>query len=156
MLRFLVLSGLVNNPYRVHWSGLNAPATWTPGTNQSDFQDFPDGGVVRGVAGGEFGLIVQDGAIRRMTYSRGSPTIFDIDRVSDDIGILGPMSLVREAATASCSTRRRDSMMMAPTGQPAAIGKERVDRTFKAALDTGALQLFIGASDPRDPRVYWA
>ena len=76
VLRFLVLSGLLDDPYRVHWSGLNAITTWTPGTNQSDFQDFPDGGVVRGLAGGEVGLIMQDGAIRRMVYSRGSPDHF--------------------------------------------------------------------------------
>jgi hypothetical protein len=155
VLRFVVLSGLLNDPYRVQWSGLNAPGTWTSGTNQSDFQDFPDGGVVRGVAGGEFGLIVQEGAIRRMVYSRGSPTIFDIDRVSDDIGILGPLSLTR-SGDRFLFYSSKGFMMMSPTGQPVPIGKERVDRTFKSALDTGALQLFIGASDPRESRVYWA
>jgi hypothetical protein len=155
VLRFVVLSGLLNDPYRVQWSGLNAPGTWASGTNQSDFQDFPDGGVVRGVAGGEFGLIVQEGAIRRMVYSRGSPTIFDIDRVSDDIGILGPLSLTR-SGDRFLFYSSKGFMMMVPTGQPVAIGKERVDRTFKASLDTGALQLFVGASDPRESRVYWA
>jgi hypothetical protein len=52
--RFLVLSGLLSNPYRIQWSGLNATTTWTSGTLSSDFQDFPDGGIVRGVAGGEY------------------------------------------------------------------------------------------------------
>jgi hypothetical protein len=70
--RFLVLSGLLSNPYRIQWSGLNATTTWTSGVNSSDFQDFPDGGVVRGVAGGEFGTVFQDQAIRRMSYIPGS------------------------------------------------------------------------------------
>src|SRR2546423_1282868 len=54
--RFLVLSGLLTSPYRIQWSGLNATTTWTPGVNQSDIQDLPDGGIVRGVAGCEFGV----------------------------------------------------------------------------------------------------
>jgi hypothetical protein len=41
--------------------------------NSSDFQDFPDGGIVRGVAGGEYGVIFQETAMRRMTYAPGSP-----------------------------------------------------------------------------------
>ena len=64
--RFLVLSGLLSNPYRVQWSGLNATTTWTSGVNSSDFQDFPDGGIVRGVAGGEGGIIFQD--LNDLTY----------------------------------------------------------------------------------------
>ena len=75
--RFLVLSGLLSNPYRIQWSGLNATTTWTPGVNSSDFQDFPDGGIVRGVAGGEFGVIFQDGVIRRMVYGRRALRVSD-------------------------------------------------------------------------------
>jgi hypothetical protein len=36
------------------------------------------------------------------------------------------------------------------------IGKERVDRTFLADLDTGNLQMLIGASDPSGTRSFWA
>jgi hypothetical protein len=88
--RFLVLSGLLSTPYRIQWSGLNsfnAAASWTSGTNSSDFQDFPDGGIVRGVAGGEFGTIFQDQAIRRMSYIPGSTLIFQIERVTQDMGL---------------------------------------------------------------------
>src|SRR5262249_44907458 len=53
--RFLVLFNLLSNPYRVQWSGLNATTTWTSGINSSDFQDLPDGGAVRGGAGGGVG-----------------------------------------------------------------------------------------------------
>ena len=93
--RFLVLSGLLSNPYRIQWSGLNSTTTWTPGVNSSDFQDFPDGGIVRGVAGGEFGVIFQDGVIRRMVYAVGAPYVFQIDRIAEDKGLLAPYSLIR-------------------------------------------------------------
>src|SRR5260370_928321 len=92
--QFLVLSGLLSTPYRIQWSGLNATTTWTPGVNQADFQDFPDGGIVRGVAGGEFGVIFQDGVIRRMVYAVGAPYVFQIDRIAEDKGLLAPYSLI--------------------------------------------------------------
>ena len=93
--RFLVLSGLLSQPFRIQWSGLNATTTWTSGVNSSDFQDLPDGGIVRGVAGGESGVIFQDQAIRRMSYLPGSALIFQIERIAQDLGLFAPLSLVR-------------------------------------------------------------
>src|SRR5262249_57477085 len=96
--RFLVLSGLLSTPYRIQWSGLNSfnvSTSWTSGINSSDFQDFPDGGIVRGVAGGEFGVIFQEGVMRRMIYAPGAPYIFQIERIAEDKGLLAPYSLIR-------------------------------------------------------------
>lgn len=41
---FVALMGLASNPDRVHWSAINDHTGWTPGTNNSDYQTFPDGG----------------------------------------------------------------------------------------------------------------
>ena len=154
--RFLVLSGLLSTPYRIQWSGLNATTTWTSGVNSSDFQDFPDGGVVRGVAGGDqSGVIFQDQAIRRMSYLPGSPLIFQIDRIAQDKGLLAPYSIVR-AGEYIFFYSGQGFHKIAPGGVPEQIGREKVDRTHLADLDRGNLQLFIGASDPRTSRVYWA
>jgi len=152
---FVVLSGLVNNPYRVQWSALGDPTGWTAGVNSSSFQDLPDGGIVRGVAGGEFGNIFQDAAIRRLVYAPGSPVIFQIERISDDRGLYGPYSLIR-SGDQIFFVAPQGIMQMAPAGYPQPIGKEKVDRTFLADLDAGNLQLLIGASDPRHNRVFWA
>lgn len=153
--RFLVLSGLLSQPYRIQWSGLNATTTWTSGTNSSDYQDFPDGGIVRGVAGGEFGVIFQDQAIRRMSYVPGSPIIFQIDRIAQDKGIYAPYSLAR-AGEHIFYYGTQGFAKIAPGGYPEPIGREKVDRTFALDLDKSNLQLMIGASDPRTSRVYWA
>ena len=153
--RFLVLSGLTSNPYRVQWSGLNAITTWTSGTNSSDYQDLPDGGIVRGVAGGEYGYIFQDGAIRRMTYAPGSPVIFQIDRISEDYGLYGPGSIIRLGEQVFFYSAK-GFKKIAPGGVITPIGRERVDRTFFGDLDKGSLQLFMGAADPRSTRAFWA
>lgn len=156
--RFLVLSGLLSQAYRIQWSGLNnfnASDSWTSGIKSSDFQDFPDGGIVRGVAGGEAGIIFQDQAIRRMSYIAGSPIIFQIDRITQDKGLFAPYSIIR-AGEIIFFYAGQGFYKIAPGGVPEQIGREKVDRTFITDLDKGNLQLFLGASDPRSTRVYWA
>src|SRR5438105_1648055 len=139
--RFLVLSGLLSNPYRIQWSGLNATTTWTSGVNQSDFQDLPDGGIVRGVAGGEYGIVFQDQAIRRMSYVPGSPIIFQIDRITQDKGLFAPYSVIR-AGEKIFFYAGQGFHKIEPGGVPEQIGREKVDRTFIADLDKGHLELF--------------
>jgi hypothetical protein len=153
--RFLVLSGLLSNPYRIQWSGLNATTTWTSGVNSSDFQDLPDGGIVRGVAGGEFGNIFQDTTIRRMTYAPGSPVIFQIERITEDRGLLAPYSLTRSGDQIFFLSAA-GFMQMSPAGYPAPVGKEKIDRTLLADLDKSNLQLCIGAPDPQNNRIFLA
>ena len=156
--RFLVLSGLLSNPYRIQWSGLNnfnAADSWISGIKSSDFQDFPDGGIVRGVAGGEAGIIFQDQAIRRMSYVPGSPVIFQIDRITQDKGLYAPYSIIR-AGERIFFYAGQGFHKIEPGGVPQPIGREKVDRTFLADLDKGNLQLMIGAADPRSTRVFWS
>jgi hypothetical protein len=153
--RFVVLSGLLSNPYRIQWSGLNAVTTWTSGVNSSDFQDLPDGGIVRGVAGGEYGVIFQDSVMRRMVYIPGSPVVFNIERIAQDKGLMAPYSLIR-AGDKIFWLAAQGFHGMLPTGLPEPIGKEKFDRTFFADLDSASLQLIIGAADPEQSRVYWA
>lgn len=153
--RFVVLSGLGGQPYRVQWSGLNDVTQWTSGVNSSDSQDLPDGGIVRGVGGGEFGNIYQDTTIRRMTFMPGSAFVFQIQRIAEDVGMYSAGSLIK-AAGRQFFYSTTGFQMIDSSGQLTPIGKERVDRTFLADLDVGNLQLFMGGSDPRASRVYWA
>ena len=153
--RFLVLSGLLDDPYRVHWSDLNDITEWTAGNGLCDFQDLPDGGVVRGVVGGEFGIIIQDGAMRRMVFAPGSDVIFQIDRISKDTGALAPYSIVN-AGERVFFLSPRGFIMTDASGAITPIGKERIDRTFLATYDSTALGLVQGAADPGSNLVIWS
>ncbi len=154
--RFLVLSGLLNTPYRIQWSALDDPTKWSPGINSSDVQDFPDGGFVRGVAGSDqSGVIFQDQAIRRMAFVPGSPIVFQIDRISQGVGLYAPYSIVR-AGEKIFFYSTQGFQKIEPGGVPEPIGRERVDTSFGNDLDKASLQLFMGAADPRTTRVYWA
>ncbi len=114
-----------------------------------------DGGLVRGVAGGEYGLITQDAALRRMTYAPGNPVIFQIDRISEEKGIFAPLSLTRSGDRIFW-VGVDGFKMLVPGGYPEAIGKTKVDETFFADVDNANLQLCIGASDPEGTRWFLA
>ena len=159
--RFVVLSGITTAGavYRVQWSDLNDVDEWRGpgfGTNGlSDLQDLADGGMCRGVVGGEAGIIMQDTAIRRMTFSPGSPYTFGIDRISVDDGLLAPYSLISSGDRIFFLSPQGFKMLV-PGGYPTPVAKERFDRSFLADMDQTQLQMVIGATDPRRTRVYWA
>src|SRR5271154_4266443 len=156
---FLVLTGIATpNVYRIQWSGLNdvsSAASFTAGTNSSDFQDLADGGICRGVSGGEYGCIFQDQCIRRMLYAPGTPYVFQIERIATDDGLLAPYSLIRSGNNVFWLSPQ-GFKVLPPGGVPTPIGKERVDRTFFADVDITNPQLLIGSNDPTQTRVYWA
>jgi len=153
---FVVLSGLTTSPLTIQWSGLDDTTQWTPGVNSSDLQDLPDGGIVRGVAGGESGLIFQDNAIRRMTFAPGTDYVFQIERISQDKGLYAPYSIIRAGERILFLSIAGLHMISPLQGYPVEIGKAKFNRTFLADIDRGNLQLIIGANDPRGSRVFWA
>jgi hypothetical protein len=153
--RFLVLSGLASNANRVQWSGLNAITTWTSGTTYSDFQDLPDGGNVLGVVGGEFGVILQESSIRRMIFSPGSDIVFQIDRMSKELGAAHPYQIV-DASGRVFFFANKGFYSIDASGSMTPIGRERVDRTYLADFDATDHSLLQAAADPRSNRVFFA
>lgn len=153
--RFVVLSGLLSFPRRVQWSGLNAITTWTSGTTYSDYQDLPDGGNVQGVVGGEFGIIIQTTAMRRMVFVPGADIIFQIDLMAKDIGTIAPASIVETNQTVYFLSAK-GFMKASLDGGVVPIGFERIDRTFLANYDAAAPQLVQGVADPTANLVVWA
>lgn len=153
--RFVVLSGLTSTPFRIQWSALGSAIGWTQGVDSSDSQDLPDGGIVRGVSGGEYGVIFQETAMRRMIFAPGSPVIFTIEKIADDKGLLAPYSLIR-AGEKIFWLAAQGFQGMTPTGLPESIGKEKFDRFFFENYDSGSMQLVIGAADPESTRVFWS
>jgi hypothetical protein len=115
-----------------------------------------DGGITRGVAGGESGLIFQDNAIRRMTFAPGTDYVFQIERISQDRGLYAPYSIIRAGERIFFLSIAGLHVVSPAQGYPVQIGKERFDRTLLIDIDRSNLQLCIGANDPRGSRVFWA
>ena len=88
-----------------------------------------------------------------MTFNPGSPTVFDILKVSSSDGMFAPYSAVNAGgATYFCSTQGFKAIP--PGGAPVPVGKEKFDRFFFADVDQANPQLIIGAADPKGAAMY--
>lgn len=96
IVRDFVFAGYCDgNSNKVQWSDLNNENVWqSSDTNQSDFQILPSGGKIQAITGGEFGLILQEKGIQRVSYI-GTPLIFQFDAISDNTGCLTGKSVTQ-------------------------------------------------------------
>lgn len=158
VVRDFVVSGYVNSatvyPNRVQWSALGDESSWTnSATTQADYQDIPDGGSVVGVTGGEFGLVLMDRSIHRMSYI-GSPLVFQFDNISRNLGCYEANSIIQYSGTTFFLS---DDGFYACDGQQVLpIGNEKVNRYFFNDVDEGSLNLMSAAVDPYRKLIIWA
>jgi hypothetical protein len=156
VVRDFVVSGNVQSDYpnRVQWSALGDESSWTnSATTQADFQDMPDGGTVVGVTGGEYGLVLMDRSIHRMSYV-GSPLVFQFDNISRNLGCYEQNSVIQYGGTTFFLA---DDGFYACDGQQVIpIGNEKVNRFFFDNVDEGTLYLMSAAVDPAKKLIIWA
>lgn len=152
---FLFLGGLTDFPARVQWSALNNIASWTPGTNNADYQDFPDGGRVMGIIPSTNPIIIQRSAIRFATFVPGSTEVFTFQKVHDGRGAAAPYSICSRGQLAFYA----DSggfFQLSADGSLMPIGFEKVDRTIFGKINFSDITATVGVIDPFYSRVYWS
>lgn len=138
----------------ITWSGFQDRAQWTAGTSQSGSQTMLAGGIVTGLAGGEYGLIFQRSRISRMSYA-GPPTIWQFDEISANIGAIAAGSIARAGRITFFLSDR--GFMKTDGNDVAPIGNERVDRTFLTLYTQDDIDEFMySAVDPANHTVIWA
>lgn len=144
------IDGVVN---RVAWSGENNAEWWTFAQRKSDFNDFPDGGEVTGVIGGDVGLILQRNAVRRMAYIGGN-VLFRFDKISSLDGCASVHSVAQYGELAfwygDSGFRMWDGAQIRP------IGNERVDNSFATLYGQVNLKQISTAIDGQRGTVAWA
>ena len=150
---FVVAANLSGAPNKVQWSDLNDETNWTAGAaSQSDFQIISDGGNIRGITGGEFGIILLERAIVRMSYI-GSPYFFQFDTISRGLGCISGASVAQYGGITyfisddgfySCNGTNLDG-----------IGTEKVDRYLFGTLDLTKIDTISTAVDPIRNIVLW-
>lgn len=150
---FVVAANTVSYPNRVYWSDLNDETDWTPGAaSQSDTQDIADGGDVMGITGGEFGLILTERSVVRMSYV-GSPFFFQFDTIGRGIGCITPNSVAQYASVtfflSDDGFYKCDGQIITP------IGAEKVDKFFFSDVNLNKLYEMSAAVDPLKKLVIW-
>lgn len=152
---FVVCAHLLagDEPNKLQWSNINDETNWIAGgASQSDFQIIPDGGNIRGITGGEFGLVLLDRAIVRMSYI-GSPFFFQFDTIARGVGCVEGNSIAKygnityflgEEGFYSCDGTN-----------VTAIGNEKIDRWFYANVNLSKLEEMSVTVDPFRKIVVW-
>jgi hypothetical protein len=151
---FVVLSSIAATQQRVQWSALNDSTGWTVGTNLSDYQDFPDGGRVTGVAGGKVGYVLQEYAINRMRFTGNPDYVFDFEKVVDGKGSLSPYGFTTVGGVVYFLSE--DGFYAYSGSGLNPIGASRVNQWFLSNCDTVRLSSVYCVADPYRPRILWA
>jgi len=151
---FVVCGNISGAENRVQWSDINDETNWTAGTSsQSDYQNLPDGGAIHGITGGEFGLILLDRSIVRMSYI-GSPLFFQFDSISRNRGCLEPGSITQSGQTTFFLS---DDGFYSCAGESLTpIGAEKVNRWFFQDASPSTLSTISASTDPVRNIVVWA
>jgi hypothetical protein len=156
VVRDFVVAGYTSSldSQKVQWSGINDETQWTTtSTNQSDYQVIPDGGAVQGITGGEFGLVLMEKSIFRMSYV-GTPAIFQFDNISRNLGCFEPNSVVQyQGVTYFLGD---DGFYACDGTQVISIGSEKIDRFFFSDLDESYSYRMSATVDPIKNLIVWA
>jgi hypothetical protein len=140
-------------PNRVRWSAQGDETDYTASAaTQSGADDLLRGGAVQKILGGEFGIIICESSVWRMTYA-GPPTIWQFDEIDAGIGTHAPQSCVRHNNVVYFLA---DDGFRATSGEASQrIGAERVDKEILAELDPPARKYVVAAADPINDLVMW-
>ena len=150
---FVVGANISSYPSRVQWSDINDETNWTSGpTSQSDYQDIPDGGNIRGITGGEFGLVLLEQSIVRMSYI-GAPLFFQFDTISRTLGCYESGSIAQYGPMTFFLSD--DGFYMCDGQNVKPIGAEKIDRWFWDDLDPANVTKMSSAIDPIRKIVAW-
>ena len=140
---------------KVRWSAFNDHTAWTLGVDQAGEQPMLTGGEVMGVAGGEYGVILQRQRIVRMSRTGDATAPFQFDEISTNFGCASKGSIVQAGRTVFFLSDR--GFVALDDGQSIRpIGNEKFDASFREALGEDAFERIYAAVDPRNTRVVWA
>lgn len=150
----VVLAGDAADNKTVTWSAFNNSEGWTSGTDQSGFQPMLEGGEVMGLAGGEYGIVLQRNAIKRMDYLGDDALVFSFGEISSNVGCMAKGSVAQAGRLVFFLSER--GFMVCPGSDVEPIGIEQVDETFFKRYDRDLIQSIRAAIDPRRFIVAWA
>jgi len=143
----------ISDEINVQWSARNDVDSWTSGVNSSGAQPLFEGGPLQGLTGGEFGTILQESAITRMTFV-GGDLVFTFDLIENARGCRVPGSIVQLGPNTYYWSEEGVEVFTGTAGIN--IGEGRVNHTILRDLDFNNLHLVTATIDPERRLVIWA
>lgn len=138
---------------RVQWSAINDVTSWTAGINLADIEDLPEGGVITGITGGQYGLIFQENRITRMDY-RGGAIVFSFRRIEDNRGAVQGKSIIKVGNVVYFYSS--DGFYVTDGNSSKAIGNGKVDRFFASDVKRDLRERIRATHDPENKLIIWS
>ena len=138
----------------VRWSAFEDHTGNTLALNQAGEQPMLTGGEIMGIAGGEFGVILQRQRLVRMSLTADPDLPFQFDEITPNFGCAAKGSIAKAGRTVFCLSDR--GFIAIDDGQAVRpIGNEKFDISFREALGEEFERVFA-AVDPQRTQVAWA
>jgi len=138
---------------KVQWSAFNSATSWTAGTNQSDSETLPEGGVITGITGGQYGLIFQEDRITRMDY-RGGNVVFSFRRIEDNRGAVQGKNIIQVGNLVYYLSE--DGFYVTDGSASKSIGANKVDRFFYNDLKSSLRERVRASYDHENKLIMWS
>lgn len=151
---FVVITQAGGNRLLVQWSAFNDHTAWTPAVDQAGFQPMLTGGEVMGIAGGEYGVILQRFRLVRMERTGDATAPFNFAEITPNFGCATSGSIAQAGRTIFFLSDR--GFMALEDGQSLRpIGNEKFDQTFRNSVDPSDYEKMWAAVDPKRSLVLW-
>jgi len=151
---YVVIGQDSNDLTGIFTSGTNDHTDWDIVSGTATYQPMLDGGEVMGLAGGEYGVILQRQRLVRMSVTGDATAPFTYDPITDNVGCASKGSVCQAGRTVYFLSDR--GFMALDDGQALRpIGSVRVDRTFQSRIPATDYERIFSAVDPQRKLVYW-
>lgn len=151
---FVVITQADGNKLLVQWSAFNDHTAWTPAVDQAGFQPMLTGGEVKGIAGGEYGVILQRFRLVRMERTGEATAPFNFAEITPNFGCASAGSIAQAGRTVFFLSDR--GFMALDDGQALRpIGNEKFDETFRSSVSPDDYEKLWAAVDPKRSLVMW-
>ena len=150
---YMVIGQDTSDLLSVFTSDINDHTRWVPDEGATQ-QPQLTGGEVMGLAGGEYGVILQRRQLTRMTVTGDVSLPFEYDVITDNIGCASRGSVTQYGRSVFFLSDQ--GFMALEDGQvPVPIGAEAVDRTFQALVPPEDYEKIFAAVDPKRKLIIW-
>lgn len=150
----VVITQADGNDYLVQWSAFNDHTAWTPAVDQAGFQPMLTGGEVMGIAGGEYGVILQRFRLVRMMLTGEATAPFTFQEITTNFGCASRGSIAQAGRTVFFLSDR-GFMALDDGAAIRPIGNEKFDQTFRDSISPEDYERIWAAVDPKRTLVMW-
>ena len=151
---YVVITQATGNKLLVQWSGFNDHTKWISGTDQAGFQPMLTGGEIKGIAGGEYGVILQRFRLVRMERTGDATAPFSFSEITPNFGCASSGSIAQAGRSVFFLSDR--GFMALEDGQSLKpLGNEKFDQAFRDSVSPEDYEKMWSAIDPKRSLVFW-